>query len=63
MLFLATQRILVEVDDNPSRSYMARLPYDTLDTSIACIFHMQGYIAFKRTEVVSCLPLFHLFLP
>lgn len=40
VLFLATQRILVEVDKDPSQSFMARLPYDTPNTAIVYIIYM-----------------------
>lgn len=40
VLFSATQWIPIKVDENPSRFFMARLLYNTLDTAIARILYM-----------------------
>lgn len=63
VLFPAIQWIPVEIDENPNRSFITRLPYSTLDITIARILHMQDYIAFETTKVVGRFPHFHLFLP
>ena len=60
VLFQAMQRILIEVDEDPNQSFMPRLPYGILNTTIAHIIHMKGYIAFEIAEVVSHPPIFHL---
>ena len=39
----------------------AQLFYDTLDITIARIFHMQDYTTFETIEVVGNLPIFYLF--
>ena len=61
VLFLATQWIPFEIDDNHNRSFMTWLPYNTSDTAIARIIHMQDYTTFEKKEVVSRLPIFCLF--
>ena len=58
VLFSVTQRIPIEIDDNPSRFFKARLPYSTPDITIA---RMQNYTAFEMAKVVSRLPIFYLF--
>ena len=60
VLFLVTQQIPVEIDKNPSQSFMTRLLYGTPDTAITHILHIQDYIAFETTEVVGLLPFFRL---
>ena len=60
VLFLATQRILVEVDKDPSQSFMARLSYDTPNTAIVYIIYMQNYTTFETIEMVGHLILFRL---
>lgn len=60
VFFLVTQQILVEIDKNPSQSFMTRLLYDTPDTAITHILHLQDYVAFETTEVVGLLPYFRL---
>nr|CAN69098.1 hypothetical protein VITISV_025440 [Vitis vinifera] len=50
-LFLATQRILVEVDDL-NQSFMVRLLYGTLDIAIVRIIHMKDYTTFEIVEMV-----------
>ena len=59
-LFLATQRIPIEVDEDPSQYFMAWLLYGIADIAIAHIIHMQDYIAFETTKVVSHPYLCHL---
>ena len=54
------QRIPIKVDEDPNQSFMARLPYGTPNTTIACIIHMKDYTAFEIAEVVSRPPLFYL---
>lgn len=53
VLFLATQWIPVEIKSNPNQSFMARIPFDTSDTTIFCIMPMQDYMNFETVEVVS----------
>ena len=60
VLFSVTQRIPVEVDEDPSQSFMARLLYDTPNTTIVCILYMQDYTTFETTEMVGHLILFRL---
>ena len=62
MLFLTTQWILVEIDNDPNRLFMTRLSYDTSDSIISCSMPMQDYTDFETTEVVSHLT-FPLILP
>ena len=40
VFFPATQRIPIEIEENPSRSFMAQLSYSTVDIAIARILHM-----------------------
>ena len=47
VLFSATQRILIEIDNDPNQSFMARLPYSTPGTAISRIMPMHDYTAFK----------------
>lgn len=54
------QKIPVKVDENPSQSFMAQIPYGTLDIAITRIIHMKEYTAFETTELVGHFPLFHL---
>lgn len=61
MLFPTTRWILIKINDNPNQSFTTWLPYSTLNTTIACIIHMQDYTAFEKKEMVSHLPLFCLF--
>ena len=61
VLFSVTQRIPIEIDDNPSRFFKARLSYSTPDIDTACIARMQDYTAFEMAKVVSRLPIFYLF--
>ena len=61
VLFPATQRIPIEIDDNPSRFFKARLSYSTPDIDTACIARMQDYTAFEMAKVVSRPPIFYLF--
>ncbi|RVW33321.1 hypothetical protein CK203_085306 [Vitis vinifera] len=51
MLFLTTQWILVEIDNDPNRLFMTRLSYDTSDSIISCSMPMQDYTDFETTEV------------
>ena len=60
VLFPATQRIPIEVDEDPNQSFMTRLPYGSPNTAIGTIIHMKDYTTFKTTEVVGHLHLFHL---
>ena len=62
MLFSAIQRIPIEVDEDPSQSFMTRLLYGITDIVIAHIIHMKDYTAFETTKVVSHPYLFHLWL-
>ena len=56
VLFLATQRIPVEIESNLNQSFIAWLPFGTLDTTISRIMPMQDYTTFETTEVVSRFP-------
>ena len=40
VFFPATQRIPIEIEENPSRSFMAQLSYSTVDIAIAHILHI-----------------------
>lgn len=60
VLFLVTQQIPVEIDKNPSQSFMTQLLYSTPNTAITHILHIQDYIAFETTEVVGLLLFFRL---
>ena len=55
MLFSAIQRIPIEVDEDPSQSFMAQFPYGTLDTTVAHIIHMKDYTTFETAKVISRL--------
>ncbi|KAL6350513.1 hypothetical protein AAG906_019160 [Vitis piasezkii] len=55
VLFPATQRIPIEVDEDPNQSFMTRLPYGSPNTAIGTIIHMKDYTTFKTTEVVRLL--------
>lgn len=59
VLFLAMQRIPVEVDEDPSQSFMAQILYGTPNIAITHIIHMKDYTTFEATELVGRLPLFH----
>lgn len=59
VLFLAMQRIPVEVDEDPSQSFMTQILYGTPDIAITHIIRMKDYTTFEATELVSRLPLFH----
>ena len=61
VLFPATQRILIKIDDNLNWSFMTQIPYGTPDTAIARIIHRQDYTDFETAKVVSHLPIFCLF--
>lgn len=50
--FPTTQQILVEIDNDPSRSFMARLSYNTSNISLSRIMPMQDYTNFETIEVV-----------
>ena len=56
VLFLATQRIPVKIESNLNQSFVARLPFRTLNTTISRIMPMQDYTTFETTEVVSRFP-------
>lgn len=43
------QRISVEVDEDPSQSFMAQILYGTLDIAITHIIHMKDYTTFEAT--------------
>ncbi|KAJ9687146.1 hypothetical protein PVL29_015842 [Vitis rotundifolia] len=60
VLFPTTHQILVEVDENPSQSFMARLPYSTPNTTIVYILHMKNYTAIESKKMVGRLLLFRL---
>ena len=60
MLFSAIQRIPIEVDEDPSQSFMAQFPYGTLDTTVAHIIHMKDYTTFETAKVISRLFFFSL---
>ena len=47
VLFSATQRIPIEIDNDPNQSFTARLPYSTSGTAISRIMPMQDYTAFE----------------
>ena len=61
-LFPITQWIPIEMDEDPSQSFMTRLLYGITDIVIAHIIHMKDYTAFETTKVVSHPYLFHLWL-
>lgn len=50
VLFLATQRIPIEVDEDPNQSFMTRLPYGSPNTAIGTIIHMKDYTTFKQQK-------------
>ena len=56
VLFSTTQRIPIEIESNPNQSFMARLPFGTLDTIISRIMCMQDYTTFEMAKVVSYFP-------
>ena len=56
VLILATQRIPVKIESNLNQSFVARLPFRTLNTTISRIMPMQDYTTFETTEVVSRFP-------
>ena len=58
VLFPASQLIPIEIDDNPSRFFKARLSYSTPNIATA---RMQDYTTFEMAKVVSHLPIFYLF--
>nr|CAN60233.1 hypothetical protein VITISV_016497 [Vitis vinifera] len=45
------EQITVEIDENSSQYFMTLLPYNTLDTVIACILHMKDYTTFETTKM------------
>ena len=55
VLFPATQQIPIEIDNDPSRYFMAWLLYGTPNTAISHIIPMQDYKAFETTKMVSHL--------
>ena len=61
MLFSTTQRIPVEIDNDPSRSFTTQFSYGTPDFAISCIMSMQDYTTFQMVEVVSHFPFFYYF--
>ena len=62
VIFLATQRISIEVEENPNQSFMAWISYGTPDIAITRIIHLKYYTTFETAKVVGRLPLFRLWL-
>ena len=58
VLFLATQWILIEINNDLNGFFIARLSYGTSDSAISRIMPMQDYMTFETVEMVSCLPFF-----
>ena len=50
VLFLATQWIPIEIENNPDHSFMAWLPYGTPNNVISHIMPMQDYMAFEKRK-------------
>lgn len=55
-LFLATQRVSMDLDGDPNIFFVARLLFGTLDFVASRIPPMQDYTALGTAEVVSFLP-------
>lgn len=51
--FLATKRITMDLDEDPLISFVARLPFNTLESVVSNIRTMQDYTIVETTKVVS----------
>lgn len=56
-LFPATRQVSMDLSGNPNISFVARLPFGTLESVASCIPPMKDYKVVENTEVVSLAPL------
>lgn len=57
VLFLATWRVSVDLESDPTISFVAYLQFSTPDSVVSHILPMQDYTTIKTTKMVSLSPL------